>query len=82
MISFGHYLDGTKSNFVPTETRPRSCQHVKRRFLKCQLAVLCPEHGVQAVIDVIDLADQPGKYIADTELACHCVKEIEVSCKH
>lgn len=72
----------SQSTYRPKEVRPGNCEVARRRFLSRQVALLCPDgHGVQRVIDIVDVADKETSYIADAELHCGCVREVEVSCR-
>lgn len=82
---YGSYLDGTKLSFAATEVRPANCASAKRRMLRNQLSTLCPNgHGIQAVTDCVDLADDfvNHKYTRDAALQCGCIKEISLSCRN
>ena len=58
-------------------SRPKTCQAALNRLRGKRIRLLCQDyqdHGMQFVIDVVDIQDFERSYAADVQLACGCIR--------
>jgi hypothetical protein len=58
----------------PTAIRPANCQTALQWLRRKALRLWCPTHGMQSVIDLIDIEDLPRAWAGDVLLACNCTR--------
>jgi len=65
-------------------SRPKTCQAALNRLRGKRIRLLCQDyqdHGMQFVVDVVDIQDFEKSYAADVQLACGCTRAHVVAVK-